>query len=127
MSVRLHVGQYRQNLLWMHHRGQRTYRLPGRQVRQDIRRSGQVGGIYDRSRAPQLPGTVSALPQSQAQDLLAYIRAKELYPDFTAKNYPNAETQYSQTISIPLYPDMPQEQVDYVINTVIKIGTENHV
>lgn len=52
---------------------------------------------------------------------------KELYPDFTAKNYPNAETQYSQTISIPLYPDMPQEQVDYVIKTVIKIGTENHV
>lgn len=52
---------------------------------------------------------------------------KELYPDFTAKNYPNAETQYSQTISIPLYPDMPQEQVDYVINTVIKIGTKNHV
>ena len=52
---------------------------------------------------------------------------KELYPDFTAKNYPNAETQYSQTISIPLYPDMPQEQVDYVINTVIKLGTENHV
>ena len=52
---------------------------------------------------------------------------KELYPDFTAKNYPNAETQYSQTISIPLYPDIPQEQVDYVINTVIKIGTENHV
>lgn len=52
---------------------------------------------------------------------------KELYPDFTAKNYPNAENQYSQTISIPLYPDMPQEQVDYVINTVIKIGTENHV
>lgn len=52
---------------------------------------------------------------------------KEIYPDFTAKNYPNAETQYSQTISIPLYPDMPQEQVDYVINTVIKIGTENHV
>ena len=52
---------------------------------------------------------------------------KELYPDFTAKNYPNAETQYSQTISIPLYPDMPQEQVNYVIKTVIKIGTENHV
>ena len=52
---------------------------------------------------------------------------KELYPDFTAKNYPNAETQYSQTISVPLYPDIPQEQVDYVINTVIKIGTENHV
>ncbi|MCQ2590298.1 MAG: DegT/DnrJ/EryC1/StrS family aminotransferase [Treponema sp.] len=51
---------------------------------------------------------------------------KELYPDFTAENYPNAETQYSQTISIPLYPDMPQCQVDYVIETVKKIGMENH-
>lgn len=51
---------------------------------------------------------------------------KELYPDFTAENFPNAEKQYSQTISIPLYPDMPQNQVDYVIETVKKIGMENH-
>lgn len=52
---------------------------------------------------------------------------KELYPDFTAENYPNAERQYSRTISIPLFPDMTDEMADYVINTIIKTGTENHV
>ena len=51
---------------------------------------------------------------------------KELYPDFTAENYPNAERQYSRTISIPLFPDMTDEMADYVINTIIKTGTENH-
>ena len=51
---------------------------------------------------------------------------KELYPDFTAENYPNAERQYSRTISIPLFPDMTDEMTDYVINTIIKTGTENH-
>jgi len=51
---------------------------------------------------------------------------QELYKDFTAENYPNAETQYSQTISIPLYPDMTQDQVDYVIETITKTGMENH-
>lgn len=50
---------------------------------------------------------------------------KELYADFTAKNYQNAEKQYSQTISIPFYPDMSKEQVDYVIEIVKKIGMEN--
>ncbi len=50
----------------------------------------------------------------------------ELYPDFTAENYPNAESQYSKTISIPLYPDMSDEQAEYVINTIKKIGLENH-
>lgn len=50
---------------------------------------------------------------------------KELYKDFTAENYPNAENNYNRTISIPLYPDMTSEQADYVIKTVIKIGTEN--
>ena len=51
---------------------------------------------------------------------------KELYPDFTAENFPNAERQYSRTISIPLFPDMTDEMADYVINTIIKTGTENH-
>jgi len=50
----------------------------------------------------------------------------QLYPDFTAENYPNAEKQYQQTISIPLFPDMTDEQADLVIETVVKIGTENH-
>ena len=50
---------------------------------------------------------------------------KELYPDFTAENYPNAENQYNRTISIPLYPDMTDEQAQLVIDTVRNIG-ENH-
>ena len=50
---------------------------------------------------------------------------RELYPDFTAQAYPNAERQYSTTISIPLYPDMTEEQAQLVINTVIQIGNEN--
>lgn len=50
---------------------------------------------------------------------------RELYPDFTAENYPNAERQYNNTISIPLFPDMTDEQAQLVIDTVIKIGNEN--
>ena len=51
---------------------------------------------------------------------------RELYPDFTAQNYPNAENQYNRTISIPLYPDMTKEQAELVIATVTRIGLENH-
>ena len=51
---------------------------------------------------------------------------KDLYPWFTKENYPNAENQYSRTISIPLYPDMTQEEVGYVIETIKKVGLENH-
>lgn len=51
---------------------------------------------------------------------------KKLYPDFTAENFPNAENQYSRTISIPLFPDMTDEMVNYVIETIKKIGLENH-
>lgn len=51
---------------------------------------------------------------------------KELYPDFTAENFPNAENQYSRTISIPLFPDMTNKQIQFVIDTIKKIGFENH-
>ena len=51
---------------------------------------------------------------------------QKLYPDFTCENYPNAEKQYSQTISIPLFPDMTDQQAELVIDTVKKIGEENH-
>ena len=50
---------------------------------------------------------------------------RQLYPDFTAENFPNAERQYSTTISIPLYPDMTDEQAQLVIDTVTKIGNDN--
>ena len=51
---------------------------------------------------------------------------KQLYKDFTAENFPNAENQYSKTISIPLFPDMTKDMVEYVIETVKKIGKEYH-
>ena len=51
---------------------------------------------------------------------------KELYPDFTAENYPVAEDHYSRTISIPLYPDMTEQDAQFVIDTVRQIGMENH-
>ena len=51
---------------------------------------------------------------------------KELYPDFTVQNFPNAERQYCTTISIPLFPDMTEEQAELVIKTVKDIGTQNH-
>lgn len=50
---------------------------------------------------------------------------KELYPDFTAENYPMAEDHYQRTISIPLYPDMTEDAAQLVIDTVSQIGMEN--
>lgn len=52
---------------------------------------------------------------------------KELYKDFTPQNYPEAEQKYSQTITIPLWPDMTPEMADTVIETVKKTGSEYHV
>lgn len=51
---------------------------------------------------------------------------KELYKDFTPENFPNAAKRYSQTISIPLWPDMTEEMTELVIEAVKKIGQENH-
>ncbi|MCQ2576548.1 MAG: DegT/DnrJ/EryC1/StrS family aminotransferase [Treponema sp.] len=51
---------------------------------------------------------------------------KSLDSNFTAENYPNAENQYSKTISIPLFPDMTEEQIEYVIKTITETGMSNH-
>ena len=51
---------------------------------------------------------------------------KSLYPDFTALNFPNAESSWSRTVSIPLWPDMTDEMAEEVINAVIAIGKEYH-
>lgn len=51
---------------------------------------------------------------------------KELYKDFTPENYPETEQKYSQTITIPLWPDMTPEMADIVIETVKKTGSEYH-
>ncbi|MBO7638090.1 MAG: DegT/DnrJ/EryC1/StrS family aminotransferase [Treponema sp.] len=51
---------------------------------------------------------------------------KELYPDFTAENFPNAQRQYSRTTTLPLWPDMSDEMVSYVIECVKKTGGKHH-
>lgn len=45
---------------------------------------------------------------------------------FTKENFPNAESQFIRTITLPLWPDMTDEMAYDTINTVITIGTENH-
>ena len=52
---------------------------------------------------------------------------KKLYPDFTPENFPNAQKQYSRTITLPLWPDMTEDMVSYVIECVKKTGGEHHV
>lgn len=49
------------------------------------------------------------------------------YPEFTAENFPNAEEHYQNTITLPLWPGMPDEMSDYVIKTVIETGKKHHV
>lgn len=50
---------------------------------------------------------------------------KNRYPDFTAQNFPHAAEHSANTISLPLWPDMSGEMVDFVISTVTRIG-EKH-
>ena len=51
---------------------------------------------------------------------------KGLYKDFDAEHFPNAEQHYNETISIPLWPDMTDEMISYVIDTIKAIGTKYH-
>ncbi len=49
------------------------------------------------------------------------------YPEFTEKNYPNAASHYLNTITIPLWPDMTDEQAHYVVNAIKECGQKYHV
>lgn len=51
---------------------------------------------------------------------------KSLDENFKAENFPNAEYNYQNTISLPLWPDMSEEMAEEVIDAVTKIGKENH-
>ena len=52
---------------------------------------------------------------------------KEKYPDFKAENFPNADEHSKNTITIPLFPDMTEEQVQIVIDAVKSVGEKHHV
>lgn len=49
------------------------------------------------------------------------------YPSFTAKNFPNTEKHFQNTITIPLWPNMSEDMVKTVIQAVKKIGSKYHV
>ena len=51
---------------------------------------------------------------------------KARYPDFTAENFPNAEKHYQNTITLPLYPYMTEEESDFVIEKVKETGKKHH-
>jgi dTDP-4-amino-4,6-dideoxygalactose transaminase len=52
---------------------------------------------------------------------------KKLYSDFTASSFPNAEEHYKETISLPLWPDMTEQDAQFVIDCVQKVGTQHRV
>lgn len=51
---------------------------------------------------------------------------KNLYPEYTPDRFPNAQEHYIETISLPLYPYMTEEEYNYVIKTVKETG-EKHL
>ncbi len=51
---------------------------------------------------------------------------KKLYPDFTKEKFPEAEKKYTETISLPLWPDMTEEMTESVIESVKEIGEKYH-
>lgn len=44
-----------------------------------------------------------------------------------AKDFPNAERQFQKTLTLPMWPDMTEQMIQKVIETVIKIGEEGYV
>ena len=52
---------------------------------------------------------------------------REKYPDFRPENFPNADEHSRNTITLPLFPDMSEEQAYIVIQAVKKAGEKHHV
>ncbi len=52
---------------------------------------------------------------------------KSLYPDFTPEQCPHAWQNYIETITIPLYPYMTEEEIHSVIECVKELGNKHHV
>ena len=52
---------------------------------------------------------------------------QEKFPDFRAENFPNADEHSKNTITLPLFPDMSEEQAQIVIKAVKEAGEKHHV
>ncbi len=55
----------------------------------------------------------------------AFSYLKKLYK-LKQRDFPHTKNQYESTISIPLWPDMTENMVNAVINTVVETGTNNY-
>ena len=42
------------------------------------------------------------------------------------KNFPVAEKLFRTTMSLPIFPDMSDEEIEKVVNTIKTIGEKNH-
>ncbi|MBP5403101.1 MAG: DegT/DnrJ/EryC1/StrS aminotransferase family protein [Treponema sp.] len=51
---------------------------------------------------------------------------KNLDPSFTEENFPNSQSQFIRTITLPLWPDMTDRMAFDTIEAVKKIGSEHH-
>ncbi len=51
---------------------------------------------------------------------------KQLYEGFDAAHFPNAEQHYNETISIPLFPDMDEQSIHFVIDCIRQLGEKYH-
>ena len=56
-----------------------------------------------------------------------FSKMQEKYPDFRPENFPNADEHSKNTITLPLFPDMTQEQAELVIDAVKSVGEKYHV
>ncbi len=45
----------------------------------------------------------------------------------TPEMFPNAQRQYETTLTLPLWPDMPEDMVEYTADTIISICKEHYV
>lgn len=52
---------------------------------------------------------------------------KKLDPTFTAEHFPNAEQHYNETITLPLWPDMTEQDARLVIDCVKEVGKKHRV
>ena len=49
----------------------------------------------------------------------AFTFLKERY-NLRAEDFPNAAARYAQSLSLPFWPDMSEDDIQYVIDTVIR-------
>lgn len=53
-------------------------------------------------------------------DVSVHYKRNDLYPMYTRQHLPNAEQFWRHVLSLPMYPDLTEEQIDYVARVIEK-------